>query len=85
MCPALQTKSPAPRHATGRALLPPTLDDDLGFSARAELFEAEAFIAEFAVEASPTPFCQGLPGATAVSMPCAAMQHKTALDTNSGQ
>lgn len=32
-------------------MLPPALDDDLGFGARAEPFETEALIAEFAVKA----------------------------------
>ena len=44
----------------GVIVLPPTLDDDLGFGARAEPFEAEAFIAEFAVEAFADAILPGL-------------------------
>jgi hypothetical protein len=41
---------------------PPTLDDDLGFSARAEPFEAQAFVAELAVEALGDAILPGLTG-----------------------
>ena len=46
----------------GIVVPPPTLDDDLGFGARAEPFEAETFVAEFAVEAFADAILPGLAG-----------------------
>ena len=69
----------------GIVVPPPTLDDDLGFGARAEPFEAETFVAEFAVEAFADAILPGLAGSiSAVPMPCAAIQDKSFLETNSG-
>ena len=46
----------------GVIVLTPTLDDNFCFGARAEPFEAEAFVAEFAVEALGDAIPPGLAG-----------------------
>ena len=62
---------------------PPSLDDHLRLGARAEPFEAQALVAELAVEAFRDAILP-LPGSiNAVPMPCATMQDNFALDVNS--
>ena len=46
----------------GVVVLTPTLDDNFCFGARAEPFETEAFVAEFAVEALGDAILRGLAG-----------------------
>jgi hypothetical protein len=46
----------------GVIVLTPTLDDNFCFGARAEPFEAEAFVAELAVEALGDAILPGLAG-----------------------
>jgi len=46
----------------GVVVLTPTLDDNFCFGARAEPFEAEAFVAELAVEALGDAILPGLAG-----------------------
>ena len=64
----------------------PTFDDHFCTGARAKPFEAEAFIAEFAVEALGDAILPGLAGLSinAVPIPCATIQDSSAFDTNSG-
>ena len=66
-------------------VLPPSLDDDLGFGTRAEPFETEASVAELAVEALRDAILPRLAGSiNAVLIPWATIQDSSALDTNSG-
>jgi len=65
-------------------VLAPPLDEDLRFGSRAEPFEAEAFVAKRSVEALRDAILPGLARSiNTVSIPCATIQDKSALGTNS--
>jgi hypothetical protein len=66
-------------------MAPPSFDDHLRFGSRSKPLEAQALVAEFAIEAFRDAVLPGLPGSiNAVPMPWATIQDNRALDTNSG-
>ena len=70
--------------AHGVVVLPPRLNDDLSFAARTEPFDAQALVAELAVEGF-VGGVKGLPGSMmAVSIRASVSHFRMAWLTNSG-